>query len=518
MIFIPFFKKIDWTQPPVITLLLILVNCVIFVVFQSDDAELTEQAYQYYLESELPTIEIPLYVEYLKQQNEWKKLTPYGEYLDAKQNADHSVTTDKKQHLQLNKLRRDTDEFQLVQLAGPMIMDSGFQQQLSGGKLFADHDSFSTWKKLNTEFQNRLNKVVTYRHGLKPNAPTISSFFTNMFLHGGYDHLIGNMIFLFIIGFVVEAALGKFSFSIGYVVAGLIGGILYVISNANSQIPTIGASGAIAGLMGMYTVLFGLRKINFFYFIFVYFDYVKAPAIILLPIWLGHEFLQLFWNSNSGVNYFAHIGGLSSGALFAFIVKHYFNKVNIDYLDQEIKEEAKANQLETALEYLGDMQVTKALALLKQLCNEHPQNREYLMQWYKAAKLQPDSDDYHTAAARIMQIKDKDPKAYQLIFNTYQEYMKFAKPKPRINAQLCLHLIWVFTRGKYFEEAEKLIAVIKNHKLKEPVAEAILTLATAFQKSNQPSKCLTYLKLLTQDFSQTASSIEAHKRLQTLNK
>jgi len=514
MIFIPFFKKIDWSQPPIITLLLIVVNCIIFMVFQSNDNELTEQAYQYYLKSDLPTIEIPLYAGYLQKRNDWQNAATYQAYLDNKDQQQQSPMT--RQRVQLEALGIDPEQYQLMQLVGPMFIDDEFRHQLSSGVLFDSTASFQHWQLLNGQFEERLNKTVTYRHGLKPNAPSIWTLFSNMFLHGGYEHLIGNMIFLFIIGFVVEAALGKVYFSVGYIVAGLVGGILYIIVNSHSHTPTIGASGAIAGLMGMYTVLFGLRKINFFYFVFVYFDYVKAPAIILLPIWLGHEIFELIRNAHSGVNYFAHIGGLSSGAMFAFIMKHYFNKANIDYLDQEAKEEAKKDQFETAMQYIASMQVGKALPILKQLSEQHPQNREYLLQWYKAAKLQPDTDDYHSAAQRIMLLKDKNPITFKLIHDTYLEYLKFARPKPRINIQLCLQLILVFAVAKYFTEAEKLLQMIKNHKMKDSVAESILVLANAFQKANQTAKCQSYLQLLTTEFANTASSHEAHKRLQTL--
>lgn len=503
MIFIPFFKKIDWSNPPLVTLLLILANCLIFFTFQGDDEKLAEQAYEFYLDSDLPNIEIPLYVEYLNAQQQWDHVAQYRDYLDAQEEE------------QSNPLNEEA-KYQLIVLIGPMKMDAGFYQQMKTGRLLEDKEKFQHWQSLNKKFESRLDQVTVFSHGLKPNDPTPVTLFTNMFLHGGFGHLLGNMIFLFIIGFVVEAALGRTSYSIGYILAGLCGGVLYIVFNSDSHIPTVGASGAIAGLMGMYTVLFGLRKINFFYFVFVYFDYIKAPAIVLLPIWLGHEIFQLLASSSDGVNYYAHIGGMCSGALFAFVMKHYLGKVNIDYLDQEEKDEQKKDEFETAMNYLANMQVGKALTILRPLATKHPDNKEYLLHWYKAAKLQPASEDFHIAARQVMMLKDKNPETYQLIHNTYQEYIKLAQPKARMNAQLCLHLILTFAVGKYFDDAEKLLVMIKNHKMKEPVADVALILANAFQKANEHKKCMTYLSLVAKDFESTTAAIEANKRLQTL--
>ena len=503
MIFIPFFKKIDWSNPPLVTLLLILANCLIFFVFQGDDEKLAEQAYEFYLDSDLPNIEIPLYVKYLNAQQDWEKVTHYNEYLEAHEEKQDDAANEE-------------TKYKLLMLLGPMKMDAGFYQQMKTGDLFEDKEKLQHWRTLNKEFESRLDQVTVFSHGLKPNDPTLVTLFSNMFLHGGFGHLLGNMIFLFIIGFVVEAALGRTSYTLAYILAGLCGGVLYIAFNSGSPIPTVGASGAIAGLMGMYTVLFGLRKINFFYFVFVYFDYVKAPAIVLLPIWLGHEIFQLLASSSDGVNYYAHIGGLCSGALFAFVMKRYLGRVNIDYLDQEEKDEEKKDQFETAMDYLASMQVGKALAILRPLAAEHPGNKEYLMHWYKAAKLQPAGEDYHVAARQVMLLKDKNPQTYQLIHDTYLEYMKTAQPKARMNAQLCLHLILSFALGKYFDDAEKLLAMIKNHKMKEPVAEVVLILANAFQKANDQKKCMAYLSLVAKEFESTTAAIEANKRLQSL--
>ena len=94
--------------------------------------------------------------------------------------------------------------------------------------------------------------------------------------------------------------------------------------------------------------------------------------------------------------------------------------------------------------------------------------------------------------------------------------MKLAQPKAKMEAKLCLHLVLTFALGKYFDDAEKLLGLVKNHKMKEAVAEVVLALANALQKSNEQKKCQAYLTLLRNDFADAAAAIEAGNRLQSL--
>ena len=491
MFFIPFFRKVDWSNPPLATILLIALNCLIFVIFQSDDNKYTEQAFEFYLQSELPDIEIPLYLDYLQKNNRFEKIEQYQAYLDQ------------------------GDEYRLA-VAAPMQQDSGFMTLLESGRLFPDTAQFTDWKTLHQQFQSKMQQATWYAYGLKPNQPTAITFFTNMFLHGSWGHLIGNMVFLFIIGFVVEYALGRNSYLAGYLLAGLVGGVLYVLINSTSQTATVGASGAIAGLMGMYTVLFGLRRINFFYFVFVYFDYIKAPAIILLPIWLGYEFFQLLMQSEQGINYYAHIGGLCSGALYAFVAKQYLG-VNLDYLDQNDKEDAIKHRYEQGMDLLAQLKASEAATIFRSLAEEYPDNRDYLLQWYNAAKQQPASEDFHAASGRILILADRTQPTYQLIRSTYNDYMKLAQPKPKLHSGLLANVVTSLSLGGFFDDAEKSLILLKRSTHKEQVAEATLILANAFHKANNRSKYQHYLQFITQEFAQTAAAVEASRRLQWLN-
>ena len=139
--------------------------------------------------------------------------------------------------------------------------------------------------------------------------------FTSMFLHGGLMHLGGNMLFLWIFGDNIEDEMGHVPFLLFYLAAGIGAGVVHVISAPGSQVPTVGASGAIAGVMGSYLLLFPRAKVDIFLFLVIFFRILPIPAWIMLGIWFA---LQLFNGVGSdpttgGVAYWAHAGGFIIG-------------------------------------------------------------------------------------------------------------------------------------------------------------------------------------------------------------
>ncbi|MBW1971636.1 MAG: rhomboid family intramembrane serine protease [Deltaproteobacteria bacterium] len=149
-------------------------------------------------------------------------------------------------------------------------------------------------------------------------------FFTSMFLHGGWLHFIGNMWVLWIFGDNVEDRLGRFSYLIFYILCGLIAGITHCLINPHSTVPTIGASGAIAGVMGAYFLFFPYAKIITLIPIFFFPFFFELPAVLFIGIWF---YIQLFSGTLSlatkgsygGIAWWAHIGGFISGIIFGFI-------------------------------------------------------------------------------------------------------------------------------------------------------------------------------------------------------
>ncbi len=139
------------------------------------------------------------------------------------------------------------------------------------------------------------------------------TLFTAMFVHGGFLHLAGNMLFLWIFGDNIEDRLGHVKFVIFYLLTGLIASGAHILASPNSTLPMIGASGAIAGVLGAYFVLFPRANVKTLIFLFVFVSVVRVPAVFFLGIWFLFQLLSS--GSGAGIAWYAHIGGFVAGVV-----------------------------------------------------------------------------------------------------------------------------------------------------------------------------------------------------------
>lgn len=164
---------------------------------------------------------------------------------------------------------------------------------------------------------------VSMSYGLIPanvlNGNQLYTFLTSMFLHADLIHLGGNMLFLYIFGDNVEDAFGHARYLVFYILAGIVAGIAHILfvltSSEGLGIPTIGASGAISGVMGAYFVLYPRAKILALVVLF-WVTIVAIPAVVFLGLWFAFQFLYGTLAVGGGVAYWAHIGGFVAGLLF----------------------------------------------------------------------------------------------------------------------------------------------------------------------------------------------------------
>ena len=141
---------------------------------------------------------------------------------------------------------------------------------------------------------------------------------TSMFLHGGFMHLVGNMLFLYIYGDNVEDEMGHIPFLLFYLACGLGADAAHLISDPNSPVPVVGASGAIAGVMGAYLLMFPKAKVDILLFFIIIIRVITLPAFVVLGLWMILQFFGGFQAvaGEGGVAYWAHIGGFVVGILF----------------------------------------------------------------------------------------------------------------------------------------------------------------------------------------------------------
>ena len=163
-------------------------------------------------------------------------------------------------------------------------------------------------------------QVFAQAFGVVPADFSWSSVVTSMFLHGGWLHFLGNMLYLWIFGDNVEDHFGHFRYLLFYLFCGAAAALGQTAIEPYSQVPMIGASGAIAGVMGAYFVLFPQSRVLTGVFIFFFFDLIEIPAIFFLGIWFLMQFFSGVGSlgadaAQGGVAFWAHIAGFAVGAL-----------------------------------------------------------------------------------------------------------------------------------------------------------------------------------------------------------
>ncbi|HEU0141612.1 MAG TPA: rhomboid family intramembrane serine protease [Bryobacteraceae bacterium] len=163
--------------------------------------------------------------------------------------------------------------------------------------------------------------------GMIPARFEYTDMLTSMFLHGGWMHLIGNMWFLWIYGDNVEDTLGHWKYLLFYLLCGLAAAGTHAVTNLDSRIPTVGASGAIAGVMGAYLIKFPHSRILTLVVVFVFITTVEIPAVLILAYWFLIQLASGMWSvgysqlSQGGVAWFAHVGGFVAGVILINVMR-----------------------------------------------------------------------------------------------------------------------------------------------------------------------------------------------------
>lgn len=487
MFVIPVGNRVNWNRPPVVTLLLILINCVVFFTFQYGEEDRVSPAAKFYLSSKLPGIEWPRYADYLKQHGQTKKADAF---------------TQASEHGQF----------------GPMALmvmerDKPFMAELRAGRIVPQRDpDYEDWTEARQHYDALWKPSFTERFAFHADEPKPLNAFTSAFLHGGVGHLFGNMLVLFLVGVAVEAVVGMAMYSLAYGASIFASCYAYLLLQAEPGVLSLGASGAIAGVMGLYTVVYGWRKIDFFYSLVFYFDYVRGPAILLLPVWLGNEVFQFYTEPDSNVAFMAHFGGLVCGAAMGGLYR-LLRPAQIERGHQQAEQpQLDRQRFEQGLAWLGAMEFKKAVEVFKGLQREHPGDPNLAWQLYRAAKYDPAGEDFHQAAKHLMLLPAAHTTPGQL-FDLYREYLTLAKPAPRIGSELSVRLARAFAKDGHCEDAEKLLAhLMKRSPNHGELPELLLALARGYYREGKEEKYRTTLQLLIQKYP-AASEVSVAEQL-----
>lgn len=340
---------------PYAAIALILANVFVFFAFQLDDRAELSRARSFYLSSGLARIE---YAYYLKRE----KGRPVRKTFNDKTGFDPESKRDRK-------------------LISRMLSDHSFRAALRDGRLIRPGDPhFQRWQELSARYDQLMQRVTTHGFGLVPTDPAPWSWITYMFLHGGFGHLLGNMVFLWLVGFLLESGCGWARFLGFYFLGGLVAAWLFWMLHQDMTGPLVGASGAISGIMGATSVAFGMQRIRVFLTLGFYFNYFRMPAIFLLPAWLGKELYHLLRFPDSNVAFTAHIGGLCAGAALG-----YANRRLLGFDPQRLLAPARDETsvlLERGMEAVREIDFASARDYFTRVLQRDPRNLSALRQLF----------------------------------------------------------------------------------------------------------------------------------------
>jgi membrane associated rhomboid family serine protease len=465
---IPLENRPSWRNPPWVTVLLILVNMLVFWGPQRAEEAAQARAAQYYLQSGLPKLELPPFVAWLQETG-----SPRA-----------------------NAARRLLERQRYGELLEGLQQEQAFLRKLHAGQIIEPvHARYADWKRERQRYEAQLPAPFTTRWAQDHNPDAESrpwTWLTSAFLHGSTSHLLGNMLFLFLFGFSVELALGR-GLYLGFYLLGAAGAsALAAWAYSGQGGYGLGASGAVSALMGMYAVMYRLRRIRFFYQLFFYFNYVTAPALILLPAWIANELLQHFVGGK-GIAYMAHLGGLLTGALLMAIAMRW-RRVRLPDAPVELAPDPFEQHAAAARRLAGEMKFEEACAQWRAAAKLRPGDAVTLRAWFNTAKLWPAGEDFHRAAHRIFQLRPQDPATLELQHASYKTYLDHAKPGARLRPEDMARLARRFTRAQQFADAERLCQALMKTAPEHPeLAETVALCANGLLQAGRRDQALGWL-------------------------
>src|SRR5690554_4311754 len=479
MLIIPAENAINWKRPPWVTMGLMMVCVMVFLFYQGADDRKLDAAIEQYLDGNLLALEAPAYEDYLQREIRFEG--------------------DRQSVLELQEFQALREQDEQGWQAVTLLFDRDYYQYLQDNRdLIWSVAERNQWSEQRGAIEEQwISRMSAFQLGLVPSDLSLYTLITYQFLHGGWGHIIGNLLFLFLLGFTVERALGPGKFLVAYLVCGALSGLVFTGFSMGSQIPLVGASGSISGLMGMYVAIYGLQKIRFFYFLGVYFNYFRAPAIAMLPVWLGKEIYDYWFAGATGIAYMAHAGGLLAGAGLVWLLGKSWLQVKEEFYEPEPEEQDArfTSGYGQAMASLGRLEFDLARRQFEALRERYPDRSILLEHLYQIAKLRPDLPAYRELAKALMSDALARRQPEQLV-SVWQEYLSKGEAHHPLAGEDHNRVLFASLKHHDLKAAEKAFERMRARAEPDMVHEACRLLISEFEKLQMEPKARHYRQLL----------------------
>jgi len=400
-------------------------------------------AVEAYEEQELLETELPLFKDYLIMEDgdsDWFEVWDDLETVD------------------------DLDEDMRFFLVMQILTDSNYKEFLATrvtSFTIAETDALVQKSEI---VETYISEMLVFRYGFVPSEFSFLTLFTSQFLHGDIAHLLGNMVILVLVGLTVEQLLGSFNFLLFYLISGAVGSAVFGLVHFGSPMPLVGASGAISGLMGMYVAAYGRKPIRFFYWIGIYFNYIKLPALVMLPIWVGKELFDFFF-TESNVAYTAHAGGLVAGAGLVLLGRSSFAKIDTEVVENLDKELEYRDELQSALASVDRADFGAAKSAFERIIEEHPGDVRVLYQLVQIEKAKPGTKAFHIATFNYLKTALQTGEMSSDSQQVVRDYWTLAQPRPMIKGEMVTKIINKLIATGDLELAKDIYKSAEEHEL-----------------------------------------------------
>jgi membrane associated rhomboid family serine protease len=350
------------------------------------------------------------------------------------------------------------------------------------------------------------------KFGFVPAEHAPVTLFTHTFLHAGLGHLTGNMVFLFLAGVAVEAMLGSSLYLLFYLASGQFAAGLFWLFNVGSTAPVVGASGCIAGLMGLSAALFGFRNIRFLQGLPLRFAFVSAPMSILLPVWALTELYQYRSVVESPVAYLAHVGALLAGGTIGLGIKRLGRQGDTDPMSASDWKENRNRLYQRGMKHLKALEIDEAYASFQTLLEHDPEDVEALLQLYKVARFTPRSPRYRSVAERVLSAPPGSKLTVGNLHEVYNDWRRLGLEP--LTAELAVSLARRLCAAGHVDTAEAIAQeLLEGGRNDEQTAELLFALASQAARGGHFGKQQLYLNLMLEHFPHQEATRSARQLL-----
>ncbi|MBN2183780.1 MAG: rhomboid family intramembrane serine protease [Candidatus Krumholzibacteriota bacterium] len=499
MIIIPIGTKSTLALKPIVTISLIATCIVVHFLSNMSSGNVTGKLITVY--PELYADQVHLYL--LENQTDEYGLTDLNEYqlsaISQIRNAKEFYTIEEGIYQALDGSCSCFDKIEkfgdlLLSRSESHYSDSPVQSEL-----------FRNWKIYKGKEDKVLARLPSFSLGLVPRKMNrFWTFITHLFLHGDIWHLLGNMLFLWVVGCLLEDSWGRVPFLIFYLAGGVFAGWAHCLQDTSSTVPLIGASGAIAAIMGAFTIRHFMTKIKFFYlfvfFIRPYWGNFFLPAFVFLPFWFFQQVAlkSLYDNvGGSGVAYLAHIAGYMAGIITALSIKA--TGIEKKWIDPMVEKKQISEgvlrdpRFNKACELLGQNKAEEAVPIFSKLVEEKPHDlnlAQDITVLYMDHGIFGDCQTLGESTLKNLIIKSRMAEAAQFAHQLIgcRELVISGQPLLRIAK-------WITGENRYGEAHDVYRYVIKNNESPNTTARASILLARLIHNElNDPDYALELIK------------------------